>query len=96
MEERMSRPTKSVAMCFISIGYHLELLMPADKGMKVVELLQSAYACEKNFTCDPGYSYTPKEAQPEVEFALVRASQIRAPKAAPVSKRQAPLLLEND
>lgn len=74
----MSRPPtpskKPVPMCCVSIG-HSDYLMPADKGMKLVDLLQSAFATRKDFG-DRNYFYVIGD-QPEVEFALVRPSQIR-------------------
>jgi hypothetical protein len=73
----MSRPAaskKPVAMCCVSIGYE-HFLLPADKGMKLVELLQSAFHVEKEYA-NRGYVYLVGD-QPGVELALVRASQIK-------------------
>lgn len=92
----MSRPTKPVAMCFVSIGYGSRLLLPADKGMKLVEILQSAFECDQQFlTEDHAYSYVPKE-QPSVEFTLVRPQQIRSSEYVSAQKRKPPLLLGSD
>lgn len=68
--------TKPVQMCCVQIG-HYSYLMPADKGMKVVEMLQAAFECRKDYA-DRGYVYI-VGAQPEVELALVRSDQVRAP-----------------
>jgi hypothetical protein len=75
-------------MCCVRIGYQ-EFLMPADKGMKVVELMTSAVDCDKQYL-ERGYSYTLRD-QPDVSFNLVKPDQIRLPQAtAPI---QAPTLL---
>jgi hypothetical protein len=89
----MSRPTKPVAMCYVSVNY-TRLLMPADKGMKLVELLQSAFECEQDYATG-GYTYAPKEEQLEVAFVLVRPNQVRTSKAASPG-RSGPLLLGSD
>lgn len=70
----MSVAKKPVPMCCVSIDYR-NYIMPADKGMKLVELLQTAFESDKNFA-DSGYVYSVGE-QPEVAFALVKPSQIR-------------------
>jgi hypothetical protein len=67
--------TKQVQLCCISIGYQ-DLLMPADKGMKVLELLQSAVSCKRTY--EAGYAYT-AEDQPTLGLELVKASQVRMP-----------------
>lgn len=67
---------QAVQMCCVQIG-HYSYLMPSDKGMKVVELLQSAFECKKDYA-ERGYVYT-VGSQPEVELALVRSDQVRAP-----------------
>lgn len=72
--------TKPVQLCCVQIGYS-SYLMPADKGMKVVELLQSAVDCKKDYA-ERGYVYT-VGTQPEVELALVRSDQVRAPAGQP-------------
>jgi hypothetical protein len=73
----MSRPAaikKPVAMCCVSIA-HNDYLLPADKGMKLVELLQSAFETRKDWG-DRSFSYQVGD-QPHVEFCLVKASQIK-------------------
>lgn len=69
-----TRQTKPVAMCCVTIDYQ-EFLMPADKGMKVVELLQSAFKCERRYDERSDRKYYIGE-QPQVEFALVRSNQV--------------------
>lgn len=70
----MTAAKKPVPMCCVSINYSY-YIMPADKGMKLVELLQTAFKTNKDYG-DLGYVYGVGE-QPEVEFALVKPSQIR-------------------
>ncbi len=65
---------KPVQMCCVSVGYST-YLMPADKGMKMVELLQSAFECKKDYA-DGRYAYV-IGSQPEVELALVKKDQVR-------------------
>lgn len=71
----MTAVKKPVTMCCVSIGYSYYLL-PADKGMKLVELLQSAFECERSF----GERSAVYEVgiQPEhVTLEIVRPAQIR-------------------
>lgn len=70
----MTAPKKSVPMCHVTIGYR-GYLLPVDKGMKLVELMQSAFQSDKNYEA-VGYNYSIGE-QPEVEFCLVKPSQIK-------------------
>lgn len=82
----MSRaPAKPVQMACLTIG-HYDYLLPADKAMKVAELMQHAFDCDKSYE-DRGYVYTPTD-QPRVEFALVRANQVRAPKSPTMPPKQ--------
>lgn len=87
----MATTRKPVPMCCVSIGYHVELILPTDKGMKLVELLQSSFVCEKDYE-GQGYVYRPEDEAPCVEFATVSPKQIRA-MATP--RRAGNLLLEN-
>lgn len=86
------RPAKPVPLCCISIGYHVELILPTDKGMKLVDILQSSFVCNKSYE-DRGYVYRPEDEAPRVEFETVSPKQIRA-KTTP--QRAGTLLLEND
>lgn len=72
----MTIAKKPVPMCCVTIGIIGQYIMPADKGMKLVELLQTAFEANRNYA-DRGYVYDVGD-QPEVEFALVKPSQIRA------------------
>ncbi|MGE0446164.1 MAG: hypothetical protein AB7P99_13125 [Vicinamibacterales bacterium] len=70
-------------MCCVRFGWRAELLLPADKAMKLVELLQQAALCERNYD-GAGYVFVVQE-QPEVELITVKASQIRMPQPSPAS-----------
>lgn len=70
----MTTAKKPVPMCCVTIDFRC-YIMPADKGMKLVELLQTAFEADKNYA-DRGYVYGVGD-QPEVEFAMVKPSQIR-------------------
>lgn len=61
-------------MCCVSIGYH-EYLLPADKGIELVKLLQSAFETDKKYGGN-GYFYYVGD-QPEVSLTLVKASQLK-------------------
>lgn len=76
-----AKPTKAVPMACLTIGYH-DYLMPADKAMKVADLMQSAFECDKDWT-ERDHVYQAKE-QPRVEFAFVKPHQVRQP--APAQK----------
>lgn len=71
---RAAAPKKPVAMCCVTIGYH-EYLLPADKGMKLVEILQLAFQTEKQYGAS-GFVYYVGD-QPEVGLNLVKASQLK-------------------
>lgn len=72
----MPRPTKPVPLCCVCIGYQT-FLMPADQGMKLVDLMNSAASCKRNYE-DGGYRYHVGE-QPEVEYVSVKPSQVDFP-----------------
>lgn len=74
-----ARASKPAQMACLTIGY-TNFLMPADKAMKVAELMQAAFECEKDFG-DHDFLYHPKE-QPRVEFTFVKPKQVRQPAAA--------------
>jgi hypothetical protein len=80
-----TRAVKNVAMCCVSIN-HSDYLLPADKGMKLVELLQHAVSCDRGYE-SRDYSYKVHGA-PAVEFYLVKPSQIVMPQG----KRPQPAL----
>ena len=60
----MSTAKKPVPMCCVNIDFNY-YIMPADKGMKLVELLQTAFKANKNYD-DRGYVYGVGD-QPEVD-----------------------------
>lgn len=70
--------TKPTQMAFVRIGYSAELLLPADKAMKLVEILQHAVTCDdRSFSGGAlSRSYLVGE-QPEVELVMVKANQIQ-------------------
>lgn len=72
----MSRPTKPVPLCCVTIGYQT-FLMPAAQGMKLIDLMNSAASCERNYE-DGGYRYLVGE-QPEVKYVSVKPNQIDFP-----------------
>lgn len=69
-------PQKTVAMCCVTVG-HSDYLLPANKGMELVKLMQEAFACRDRYE-DGNYVYDVLE-QPRVELKLVRPNQIRMP-----------------
>lgn len=73
----MTTAKKPVTMCCVTIDFRTYLL-PADKGMKLVELLQSAFECEKLYE-DRGYAYQVGVQPERVSLEIVRAGQIRQP-----------------
>lgn len=71
----MATIKKPVAMCCVNVGYY-RLLMPADKGMRMVELLQSAVECQMDYQTGAGDIYYVQE-QPHVSLTMVKPSQVR-------------------
>lgn len=65
---------KPIPMCCVSIGYD-DYLMPANMGMKVVEMMQSAIRCERAYQQD-GHRYRLKDGSVEVSYRSVSPSQI--------------------
>jgi hypothetical protein len=94
----MSRPVKSVPMAWVQIGNMTQLLMPADDGMKLVKLLQTATECQYEYI-DRGHGhdfvYVLKGRALNVEFKLVQPNQIHSATPADKSRRPGTLLLEN-
>lgn len=66
---------KPVNVCCVTIGFE-HYLLPLDKGLKLVDLLQNAVQCEKHY--ESGYEYSVRE-QAECSLVMVKASQIRTP-----------------
>ncbi|MBX3660705.1 MAG: hypothetical protein KF740_19900 [Ramlibacter sp.] len=68
--------TKTPDLCRIRIGFY-SLLLPADKGLKVMALLQGALGCtEKYDTGAHVETYEIDEPVP-LELTMVRANQVR-------------------
>lgn len=61
-------------MCSVTIGYE-QYLLPAAQGMKLVEIMASAFKVDQQYA-DRGYVYYVGE-QPNVALALVRPSEIK-------------------
>lgn len=66
----------AVPMCCVTIDYR-DYLLPMDKGIKLVELLQSAVLTEKTFMPDDIDFYAGKP--PHLELEPVKPSQIKFP-----------------
>ena len=77
----MTRSTKPVQMARLTIGYQ-NILLPADKAMKVAEALQHAVKVERSWG-DRAEVFTVEEEPLSVEFSLVHPSQIRMPSGEP-------------
>lgn len=86
----MSRATKPVPMCVLTIGYR-DYVLPADEGMKIVKAMQSAFECEKHYENHQAY-YEVGE-QPNVEYMGIKPNQLRMPKAEVKPAKGAPPLL---
>ena len=61
-------------LCCVSIDYHC-LLLPADKGRKLVELLEDAVRVRQHF--DTGPVFVVEDAV-QVEYHSVKPDQVRA------------------
>ena len=65
-------------LCVVNV-HHLQLLLPMDKGMKLVELLQHAVRVDRDWI-DHATVYTVRGSDPlDVELAMVRSNQVRMP-----------------
>jgi hypothetical protein len=73
----MTRQTKPVPMCCVTIGYQ-DFLMPATAGMRFVELMRGAVFCNKGFG-GSHYTYEMGE-EPVVRYESVKPSQVVMPK----------------
>lgn len=74
-------------LCVVSIDYHT-LLLPAAKGLKLVELLSDAVRVDARY--DSERSYVLRGAS-EVEFRTVKANQLRTPSG---DAPKGPMLIE--
>lgn len=72
---RPAAPKKGVAMCCVTIGFD-DYLLPAAQGMKLVEIMASAFSVDKQYGGAGRYNYFVGE-QPNVELTLVKPAQIK-------------------
>lgn len=84
-------PAKSVPMACVSIG-HYDYLLPAANAIKIAELMQAAFECDRSYGED-GYEYNVRSTQPNVSFALVRPNRLRMPADETPSAPHKPRLL---
>ncbi|SDO77676.1 hypothetical protein SAMN05216303_102327 [Rhodoferax sp. OV413] len=92
-----NRNTKPVSLCIVTIS-HTQFLMPADKGLKLVELLQHAQHAQWDYSDrSDGRTYIVGE-QVEAEYRAVKQSQLKLQKSETPEKpaRGQTLLLERD
>jgi hypothetical protein len=76
-------------MCCVSIGIQ-DFLLPADTGLRVVELMKDAVPCEKRYV--EGQFYVIRPQATELSMTIVRETQIRKE----ASNESARALLSND
>lgn len=73
---KASKPFPTLAC--VRIGFE-HYVMPADKALKVVELMQSAFTCQPEFMrSGQRYTTTAKE-QPELQLEILQAGQLKHP-----------------
>jgi hypothetical protein len=72
-------PKAMAAMCWLSVG-HVEILMPADAGMKVVQLLRGAVECRRSYDYGSSDRFYELRGELDVEYAAVKAGEVRAKK----------------
>lgn len=82
---------KPAAMCCVTIGYD-DYLLPADKGMRLVDLMQHAVRCDRQYA--EGKIWIIDADQPEISMTIVKPSQVRP--AVKKDDRPSPFLLGND
>lgn len=79
--------TDSKHLCIVSIDICTQLLLPANKGLQLVALLQSAQLVELDYaTARSDGAYEVKEDAVRVEYRAVKGSQIRQRSAASRSR----------
>jgi hypothetical protein len=89
-----TRPANT-PLAFVEIGL-VDLLMPLNKALQLVELMQHAVTCKPDYERGLGRQYTPG-ATPDVSIVNVRPDQLVAPISPSTSpRRQAPLRLTGD
>lgn len=93
----MSRaPAKQAPLAFVEIGI-VDLMMPLNKALELVALMQHAVTCSPTYDEHHRQRYIPGTT-PDVRIVNVRPDQVVAP-VSPVDaprRRQAPLQLTGD
>lgn len=86
----MPAPKKlPTSMAIVSVGYR-DYLLPSDKAVKVVEIMQSAFECEHHFGGASGAEYEIGAQAENVGMKIVRANQLRWPREAQPGRRALP------
>lgn len=75
----MPRNTPTGSLCVVNIGFHVELLMPVNKGLELVKLLQSSVVVKTDYTGRGATTYYVAQGVPEVMCSTIRAEQVRRP-----------------
>lgn len=75
----------AIKMACLTIGF-TDYLLPYAKALKVAELLQDIVECEVGFD-DLNTTYTERDREVPVEFALVRPQQVRKLASTPKKPR---------
>ena len=78
----MSRPTKPVPMSIVTINYQ-DFILPFAQGMKLVELMQNAVGCNRNFDSTARHPRYVVTDQPIVEFSSIKLDQVVMPSDSP-------------
>lgn len=85
-------PKAASSMCLVTIGGLMSVVMPTDKGLKVMDLLQHAIECQPDYIGGSGYVYKLQDHAVQTELKIVQANQLRAAKP----QQRDPLLLGRD
>lgn len=83
------KPKPTQNLCCVTIDY-TSLLLPAEKGIRLVELLRGAIRCERGFNRDRDYQMLDEA---EVQYESVKASQVRMRQSADAPEPASPLRL---
>ena len=70
---------KAVPMCIVSISFN-DYLMPADEGMRLVKLMQSAIECRRDY--EAHVRVWAVGESPDVSYQAVKPDQLRTPSGA--------------
>lgn len=88
----MTRTPKSETMCVISIGFGNDLLLPLDKGVALVKLLNGAVECSRDFRISGKVRYNVLPEPLRLELITIASCQIIMPPSQPkLSTRRSPL-----